>query len=55
MEKDAEFFLQAVKSTDDLESKLEEFYKKGEIENFNKARGEMVRMQKKILEMADDI
>ncbi|MBI4116977.1 hypothetical protein HY449_04515 [Candidatus Pacearchaeota archaeon] len=55
MEKDAEFFLQVVKSMDDLESKLEESYKKGDVENFNKARGAMARMQKKISEMIDDI
>lgn len=55
MEKDAEFFLQIVKSMDDLESKLEENYKKGDIESFNKTRGEMARMQKKISEMTDDI
>ena len=55
MEKDVEFFLQIVKSMDDLESKLEEHYKKGDIEEFNKARGAMVRMQKKISEMINDL
>ena len=47
--------MQIVKSMEDLESKLEEDYKKGDIENFNRARGAMVRLQRKISEMTDDI
>lgn len=55
MEKDVDFFLQLVSSMDEMEDKLEAYYKSGDIENFNKARGAMVRMQKKISEVINDI
>ncbi|MEK6760692.1 MAG: hypothetical protein AABX93_02090 [Nanoarchaeota archaeon] len=52
---DADFLLQMTKSLDELETKLENYYKAGDIENLNKTKKIMIEIQKKISEAIDAI
>ena len=42
------FLSQLIKSLEEAESNLEKAYKKGDIENFNKSKRIMLRIQKEI-------
>jgi hypothetical protein len=55
MEGDISFLEQMVKSMDELEARLERYYKIGDIGNFNKAKKIMLDLQKKIMEIVNDI
>lgn len=50
---EALFLNQLAKSLDEFGARLEEFYKKNDTENFNKAKSIMLNIQKKIIEVAD--
>ncbi|MEK6760441.1 MAG: hypothetical protein AABX93_00805 [Nanoarchaeota archaeon] len=52
---DTSFLLQMVKSLDELETKLESYYKSSDAENFNKTKKIMLDVQKKISEAVDAI
>ena len=52
MEKgDVEFLIQLVKSLENAELKMEEYYNKKDYENFNSSKKIIIRIQKKISEM----
>ncbi len=55
MEKDMTFLEQMAKSVEDLENNLETFFKKNDVENFNKTKKTMIDIQKKILEAVNVI
>ncbi|HJZ18905.1 MAG TPA: hypothetical protein VJ208_02270 [Candidatus Nanoarchaeia archaeon] len=55
MEKDVVFLEQMIKSLEKLESRLEEYYKRRDTENFNKTKRIMLEIQKKISEVADAV
>ena len=52
---DTSFLLQMVKSLDELETRLEDYYKSGDAENFNKTKKTMLDVQKRILGAVDAI
>jgi len=53
MEKgDIEFLIQLVKSLENAELKMEEYYHKNDYENFNSSKKIIIHIQKKISEMA---
>ncbi|MEK6820052.1 MAG: hypothetical protein AABY03_02560 [Nanoarchaeota archaeon] len=49
MERDASFLEQMAKSMEDLETSLEDYFKKRDVENFNKTKKTMIDIQRKIL------
>ena len=53
MEKDLSFLEQMARSMDELEANLEEYYKKGDVENFNRTKKTMMEVQGKISEAVD--
>ncbi len=53
--KDTSFLEQTTKALEDFEAELEKYYKLGDTENFNKTKKEMMKIQGKILEEANDI
>lgn len=50
---DAVFLNQLTKSLDEFGAKLQEFYRKNDVDNFNKTKSVMMNLQKRILEAAD--
>lgn len=52
---DASFLLQMAKSLDELETRLESYYKSDDAENFNKTKKTMLDVQKRISEAVDAI
>ena len=52
--KDISFLEQMAKSMEDFETELEKYYKLGDLENFNKTKKAMMKIQEKILEVVNE-
>ena len=53
MEKDLFFLERMTKSMEELETRLESYFKAGDVENFNKTKKTMIEIQGKIAEVVD--
>lgn len=53
MQEDLSLLNQLVESLEESSIKLEEYFKRGELENFNKTKGFMIRIQNKISEVTN--